>query len=42
MIKTPELGVHYYQRALKRGNSVWAANRLAGLYRRDARALAEL
>jgi tetratricopeptide (TPR) repeat protein len=34
---TPELGVRYYERALKCGNSVWAASRLAGLYGCDGR-----
>ncbi len=37
MIETPEVGVRYYERALKHGNSVWAASRLAGLYGCDGR-----
>jgi TPR repeat protein len=37
MIETPELGVRYYERALKSGNSIWAASRLAGLYGCDGR-----
>ena len=37
MIDTPQLGVHYYERALKYGNSIWAASRLAGLYGCDGR-----
>jgi tetratricopeptide (TPR) repeat protein len=37
MIETPELGVRYYERALKNGNSIWAASRLAGLYGCDGR-----
>ena len=36
-IETPELGVGYYERALKKGNSIWAASRLAGLYGCDGR-----
>ena len=37
MIDTAELGARYYERALKHGNSVWAACRLAGLYGCDGR-----
>jgi hypothetical protein len=35
-IDSPEVGVSYYERAHKHGNSVWAACKLAGLYGCDS------